>query len=217
MEKSAEDAVEERGIDAEAIPGPDGDIVANGIYIEWYPLQEEDIVAYRIYRSEVDSVRDFVRIAQVQDTFYLDQNVAPNLKYYYYYVTAVDEAGQEGDPSEVVKYSLIPWADLHFPIRDAEFDGGNGTFQWDFASGFPVSFIFRLEREVTQNIYVNFFTKHITNITDYEVNQDWSLSRLSEEGLSTPLPTGRYRWRIDNVGSMEYQGSESVWEFFVVK
>ncbi len=217
VEKSAEDAVEEKGIDAEAIPGPEGDIAGNGIVLQWYALQEEDIAGYNVYRSETDSLRDFIRIAQVEDTFYLDKAVQPNQKFYYYYVTAVDQAGQEGEPSEVGKYALIPWADLVYPIRDTEFNGQGGTFAWDFSSGFPVTFVFRLEREIQPNIYVNFFTKHIVNITDYDVNQEWSLSRLAEEGLSTPLPTGRYRWRIDNLGSEAYQGSESLWEFFVVK
>ena len=216
--KTPEDAVEEHGIDAYAVVTENNVVKANAIYLEWYQNPEQDIAAYNIYRKAGDSTGTFQRIARVEksfgvlDTFYIDMAVELYQRYFYY-IKAEDEAGQEGPASRKVNYALVPWADLESPIRYANFDG---QFVWTFQQNyFPPSFVFRLERQVAENTYVNFFTKQIELLVDYDPHQVWSISRLVPEEL-LPIPTGTYRWRIDVVGSEENQGSESNWETFRV-
>ncbi len=57
-----------------------------------------DAVKYKVYRSTNGT---FVAIATVNTTAYADTNLQPNTTYSYY-VTAIDRAGNEGGPSDVV-------------------------------------------------------------------------------------------------------------------
>jgi len=62
-----------------------------------------DAVKYNVYRSVNGT---FVKIATVNTTFYADTNLQPNTTYSYY-VTAVDRAGNEGQPSDVVSNTTL--------------------------------------------------------------------------------------------------------------
>ncbi len=66
------------------------------IDLSWNPVS--DAVKYRVYRSTNGT---FVAIATVNTTAYADKNLQPNTTYSYY-VTAIDRAGNEGTPSEIV-------------------------------------------------------------------------------------------------------------------
>ncbi len=220
VSKTAEDSTLEKGIDAIAVVGENNQIIKNGIFLEWHPLPDDDIVAYEIFRKEKDSTGTFQKIAEVKkeferlDTTFIDTAIVIN-RFYYYYVQARDEIGQEGPPSDKVGYLIVPWPDLVSPINNDVFQG---VFQWNFDENFvPPNFVFRLELEVGQGTYVNIFTKLITLIADYSPNQEWSAQRLATYGLQLPLPTGRYRWRIDVIGTGDNEGSESNWETFRVQ
>jgi fibronectin type 3 domain-containing protein len=66
--------------------------------------QEADVAGYNLYRSEDPNqpMKQWTKINKtlLDRTTYKDENVQPGKKYYYY-VTAVDTAGNESDPSEV--------------------------------------------------------------------------------------------------------------------
>ncbi len=218
--KTPEDAPVEHGIDAIAIVGANNQVIKNGIFIEWHPLQEDDIEAYEIYRKAGDSSGTFNKIAEVQkeferlDTTYIDTSINVN-RTYFYYVRARDAIGQQGPNSQKAGYTLLPWPDLELPINNDIF---NGVFVWNFDENYvPSTFVFRMERQIGQGTYVNIFTKLITLIADYSPHQEWSLAKLESYGLQTPLPTGTYRWRIDVIGSAENEGSESNWATFRVQ
>lgn len=64
---------------------------------------ERDVVAYQIYRSTDPQLpkERWTRLARIARTTFQDDNVVAGTRYYYY-VTAVDAAGNESPPSEVV-------------------------------------------------------------------------------------------------------------------
>lgn len=81
----------------------------NQVVIFWAPNAENDLKGYRIYRSELPSSG----YAMVSDTLiakgqerYTDTSVRTGMKYYYR-VSAVDQAGNESGPSEIVSM-LVP-------------------------------------------------------------------------------------------------------------
>jgi len=213
VEKSPEEAPEETGIDAETLP-PD----IQTIYLEWYPVKDEDLVAYDIYRSVDDSVGNFAKYASVEktlgvvDTFFYDKNVQP-FKRYYYYIVARDEIGHEGERSSTIDYELLPPPEIGFPTNGAT-PTGEFTFQWNFSADYvPDKFVFRLQKKVGSK-FINYFTQLFPLGTDYFPHQVRSFSQL---GLSYPLPTGTYQWRIDVVGSKNNQGAESAWQNFIIQ
>ena len=86
--------------------------------------------------------RLFHTVSDNPDTFYVDNNVLDDGGRYYYYVTAVDEADQEGERSDIENYRLDEMATLNSPsLTDTTF---SGEFIWDFPTIIPNEFIFRL-------------------------------------------------------------------------
>jgi len=210
VEKSAENAVIERGIDAIAFTGL---LTQNSIYIQWHSEDDEDLTVYDIYRSQ-DSVGTFPLLTSVVkqfgeiDTSYIDKNVAENVRYYYY-VIARDAEDQEGPRSTKVNYKLGEMAVLNSPSpSDTNY---TGVFSWDFPSFGPDEFIFRLERDIAGN-FVHEYMNQLNRI-DYNPHQEWNFTSL---GLGNLLP-GRYRWRIDIIGADDNEGSESFWLGFQVQ
>lgn len=81
----------------------------NQVVVFWAPNTENDLKGYRIYRSELPSsgyalISDTL-IAKGQER-YTDTSVKTGMKYYYR-VSAVDQAGNESGPSEIVSM-LVP-------------------------------------------------------------------------------------------------------------
>ncbi|MER3429398.1 MAG: hypothetical protein C4334_15165 [Pyrinomonas sp.] len=64
---------------------------------------ERDVVAYQIYRALDPSLpkERWTKLARITRTTFQDENVVAGVRYYYY-VTAIDAAGNESPPSEVV-------------------------------------------------------------------------------------------------------------------
>jgi fibronectin type 3 domain-containing protein len=78
----------------------------------WFPNDETDLAAYRVYRSESET-GEFVQIGSVAptETSFVDQAVKPGVRYYYC-LTAVDgaEPPNESSRSEVRGDRLPPAA-----------------------------------------------------------------------------------------------------------
>lgn len=75
------------------------------VTLKWLSGNEPDLVGYRIYRAEEDG--SFVKIktiAHAKTYTYVDQT--DGQKNYQYYVTAVDVAGQESEPSTAMSASF---------------------------------------------------------------------------------------------------------------
>ena len=213
VQKSAEDALVETGIDAQY----DLNTKRDGIFLQWYSVEEENLAAYDIYRSSVDSSSAFKRIAAIPkisnniDTFYVDNSpeVYPqsglSALRYYYYVVARDAEGAVGERSRVENYKLEEYSVLNAPDDHTKFDS---TFQWNFPVNQPDSFVFRIMR---QGDSAPFFVMQHQNT--YFPTQDWTMFEL---GLNS-LPAGIYQWRIDIIGPEENNGSESDWLSFRVQ
>ncbi len=76
------------------------------IVLTWNPVS--GAVKYKVYRKINGT---FTVIATVNTTYYADKNLKPNTTYYYY-VTAVDRAGNEGPPSDIVSNTTLPLLNL---------------------------------------------------------------------------------------------------------
>ncbi len=210
VEKSAEDDSIETGIDAEFVRPQQ-----NGIILQWHPVGDNDLAAYDIYRSAVDSNSAFRKIGTVLkslnnvDTFYVDKSPeifpGPGMpaSRYYYYVVARDEEGGVGERSRVDNYKLEEICTLNAPNDQSMFEG---NFDWDFPPIQPDVFIFRLMKDG-----VPIYVKRLQN--DYSADP-WSQSEL---GLDS-LESGSYQWRIDIIGAdPPNNGSESAWLGFTVQ
>lgn len=206
--KGPEDAVEEKGIDA--VPESDA------IYLEWFPVNDMDLVAYDIFRQANDSSGTFIKVGSVQRQFenevlptsFIDSTVSLNVRYYYY-VEARDEAGLSSEPSEKTSYMLVDKPSLQSPSGVMQ----DTLFVWDFSENYvPLEFVFRLERKEGEN-----FVPFHLYVGDLQFNllahQEWGMHRLQLFNL----PPGFYRWRIDVLGSEPNQGAESNWKTFVVQ
>ena len=219
VNKSAEDDSLEMGIDAEHIIKTERD----GIMLQWHPITDDnDLVAYDVYRSMRDSSSGFAKLAEVNspvgniDTFYFDTSLvvfpqagAPAPRYYYY-VRARDAEDQQGPRSRVDNYRL---EEICFLISPNEFTQQfDGNFQWRWPTSQPASFVFRLMKEKFLNIYKVVLVKKF-QVDEFSPEPVWS---LSDFGLGS-LETGKYRWRIDIIGAEENNGSESEWSTFMVQ
>lgn len=205
VDKSPEDEAVETGIDAEYI-------FSNGIIIHWHPVQDNDLVGYRVYRSTIDSLAGFGLIANVRsqtagriDTSYFDNNVADGTRYYYR--IAAEDEDQEGPRSKAANYRLEDVCILHYPPPFSS----TFEFEWEWPSSQqPDSFIFRLLKQTAFGTYDPLL---ITKGSDYSPTPVWSLSQFGMDSLMA----GQYRWRIDIIGSESNNGSESDWSGFGVQ
>ncbi len=209
--KSADGSFIERGIDAENREGIQNQ--PNGIFIEWDLLDEDDISRYRVYRRQGNNVNDstgtYQRIADVflssGESSYLDTTAAIKT-HYFYYVTAIDEQDQEGQPSRIDRYYLLEKALLVQPASNQSFGGQFNFLLPNLGSQF---FTLRLERRVSGTDYQTLYVKLLElREGDVRPEQIWTLNDLEIPALAA----GQYRWRIDlrNFNDNR-QGSESDW------
>ena len=108
---SAALAVDPRDVYAPAAPTGFAVSAEGGVLkLFWFPNDETDLAAYKIYRSESET-GEFVQIGSVAptETSYVDQAVKPGVRYYYC-LTAVDgaEPPNESSRSEVRGDRLPP-------------------------------------------------------------------------------------------------------------
>lgn len=70
----------------------------NAIIISWDPNSEPDLAGYNVYRI-MGSQAHKLNTEPVKENKYIDRN-APDYRFVAYHVTAVDKAGNEGNPSQ---------------------------------------------------------------------------------------------------------------------
>jgi hypothetical protein len=204
----------ERGVDAvfnAANP------LVNNIVVEWYSNSEKTLAGYTIYRSDSPD-KNYVSVGKITknfniiDTSFTDVEISLN-KRYYYFVRAFDELDQFGDPSDTVNYSIRESPELYEPV--GTITNRKPFFSWKFDQNFiPDIFIFRLIRMNANGVYKNFYTQETSIGDEYTPYQSRDLTKLTPYSSLAP---GRYRWRIDPIGSEQYEGSESVWMDFTVQ
>jgi hypothetical protein len=212
VEKSLPEEWPERGVDAHE---------SGGIYLEWAPNPEEDIIAYHIYRAiwfdVIDSLGDFEIISRIDvesnsSMEYVDQNIEPRLKYSYK-IKSENTANNLSDYSDKASYSLLPLhgADSMVPNGSTQVIDVDRTLSW--------SYFYIVEMEdfcltilTTKN---EFITREIILPGGYVGRPEyWS---IPEEIL---LVSGTvYKWRIDSsakyLNGIETSGSESPWASFL--
>ncbi|MCK4659857.1 MAG: VCBS repeat-containing protein [Phycisphaerae bacterium] len=104
-------------LDLVAPPAPTGlgfESGADYIYLTWEPVPAADLLGYHVYRSEF---RDgpFLRLdtlVQAGSSLYYDEILLTGISsegIFFYYITAVDESGNEGLPSDM----LMAW--INYP------------------------------------------------------------------------------------------------------
>ena len=133
---------------------------------------------------------------------------------YYYYVTAVNEDGQESLPSDTVWYQLIQKANLTEPMGTTFTNPEVINFKWVFTSNpLPHVYILRIEDDFTDElVYIDW----VEPIPNYD--QIFRTHSLTADQLKRFAINGRpYRWRVDawEKDPIHY-GSESNWGSFTI-
>ncbi|MCK4311572.1 MAG: hypothetical protein KAW88_02435 [Candidatus Cloacimonetes bacterium] len=108
----------------------------NWMQIQWYHLVDSDIDYLEIFRFSVqdyyNDTLDFVSQIDVLDyndqSKYVDKS-APVEKYLFYFINAIDEAGNS-TLSDTVAYKLINKPALLQPANLAQLDENEITFEW---------------------------------------------------------------------------------------
>jgi hypothetical protein len=211
--RSQDTASVELGIDA--VPESDG------IQVQWQKLYHPSLRYYHLWRKgEYDltftriKVIDPERSSQGGDTTYIDMDInfdPPT--YYFYFVAAANKEGNEGTPSDTVKYMLLDKAILISP--DQGVIDSNFIFKWEFNTEHhpePQEYILRIEEAFTKKmIYSHVFWNENLLPGVFTLN-------LSDKEPDFAIPEGNYRWRIDCIGEdAESSGSESEWLHFMIE
>ena len=213
----------ERGIDAE--PNPNSNYCA--IELNWYePMDKYRVSYYNIYRTDAAQGKLFYKWIgntenqlNLPDTVYIDTTLSStnNNDPYWYYVTAVDENGNESEPSDTVHYTLIEKAtDLSINNYNPVLTDSNITFTWYVDSDdIPGAYYLRVEQNISESFHPLVFFREIgVNEVDYVPPQTYN---VSIEEFKVPIVEDQnYRWRIDCLGTDLYSGAESDWAEFTV-
>jgi len=212
VEKSLPEEWPERGIDAHE---------SGGIYLEWEPNPEEDIVVYNIYRAtwfEVnDSLGEYslltrIKIEPLLKTEFVDRNVQQRARYYYK-LKSQDASDNLSDYSDSTCYSPMSRirVDSMNPNGLTELLNENRIFSWIY--------LYSIEMENYNFTILSEYDELIVRITI-------SPSDYTGSGEEWQLPAnislhsgGNYKWRIDTgsqyVDGRETCGSESPWAPFL--
>jgi len=83
----------------------------DSLNIFWSPNSETDMHSYRLYRAVNNLPFSRYQVIMHPDTYAVDKDVQPG-NLYTYYLTAVDSAGNESDPSDTVAAG-VPMVGLH--------------------------------------------------------------------------------------------------------
>ncbi len=76
------------------------------VELNWQPNPELDIAGYNIYRSNNEVIDEDPYISQHPDNYYTDYNLNEN-RYYYYAVSAIDNDGNESEPTDLLRTGLF--------------------------------------------------------------------------------------------------------------
>ena len=211
-EKSYPESEQESGIDAVN----EDDYSA----LSWRPNPDEDIEGYRIFRAEDDIESNYQKIADVNiysligvDTLYLDIDVRLN-RYYYYYLRAYDQAGNQSPTSDTICYQLIQKVDLLSPLESIQ--EIKPSFRWyDFSTHASEYVIKLFKLNPKEVIWIYRFSR--PNYGDFlqMIQYDFN-SRAREDTLRKGVT---YQWCIDAIAAVDnygkdISGSESFWGYF---
>lgn len=187
----------ERGIDAV----PEG----NAIRIEWISSPDEVVTDYEIYRGiERTGIYNLIVRAAVPDSFYLDNGVTLN-KRYYYYILAVSDEDIRSESSDTLSYELIQKATGLLPA--GETTDSRPDFSWHDPNVPPKAFyVIRLVEVASGGIiWLSLVPSSYSDRETVRFNTDGTAIIDSlQQGVD-------YQWRMDVVGSEDYSGSESGW------
>ena len=212
VQKSLPEEWPEHGIDAHE---------SGGIYLEWEPNLDEDIVAYNIYRATWydvnDSLGDFELLIRLDiesklSREYVDiQAIAGSI--YFYKLACEDASDNSSEFSDSLYYSLLP------QLNAKQMNPNGSTIQLGSSRSLSWSYTYSIEME-EYNItvlteYGELLIREIMLPADYTGgSESWQVPD------SVILEPGRmYQWRIDTgaryVGGHETAGSESAWATFL--
>jgi hypothetical protein len=200
--RSPDTTLFEEGIDA--VP------TGNYIYLSWLPGDAPDLAVYRIYRQS-EEASDFGLIAELEagTVQYEDHDslLAPDqstglTRGFLYWVTALDEAGNESNLSEPEYYRLLPKAVLSQPV----FQGDTVILSWSYTQYDPLDFSYYI---------VRFFRLEGSSWVPFWYQLHDVPHPLETQYTGTPLTAGSYRYQVDVVGApVELpSGSEAMLEF----
>jgi len=97
------------------------------IELNWLPNLEADLAGYNLYRSDnPEDPGNQLNQALITTEFFNDSDAEPG-QYYYYSLTAVDDTGNESEPTEMVRSRLITMDQGVLIVADTS--DGNGSFQ----------------------------------------------------------------------------------------
>ncbi|RLE41802.1 hypothetical protein DRJ48_04845 [Candidatus Woesearchaeota archaeon] len=92
-------------VDSQKPPAPaslKGEVLSGGgVELEWY-YNGEEVDHYNVYRATTDKIDPLDLLIETKDTSYVDTGAEPGITYYYK-VSAVDLAGNEGSMSPLLK------------------------------------------------------------------------------------------------------------------
>ena len=101
-------------------PGAPGGVMAvqtgAGVHITWHHSVDEDFNHYLIYRNDIDTAGEAEAYTTV-DTFFVDAGTTDGN--WEYWITAMDNNGNESEPSEVVTLLLAADKDWTLPMEFA--------------------------------------------------------------------------------------------------
>jgi len=212
VQKSLPEEWPERGIDAHE---------SGGIYLEWYPSSDEDIMAYHIYRAiwydTLDSLGDYQLLTRMEtesisSTEYIDEQVSTRVKYSYK-LKAEDTSNNTGTFSDSIFYSILPQLNLEWMIPNGVSDllGNQRMLSWEYG--------FYIELE-------DFCLTILTEANELISRRILQPINYVDEGESWTIPSDIvlnsnevYQWRIDACANYqdgrETSGSESRWAKFL--
>ena len=147
---------------------------ANGIQLTWNA--PDDAVYFNIYRGRDAGQEEADPIASCADTTYIDTGAAQGITYWYY-VTAVDDYGDEGEPSNEASAAWVA------PPPYDKFSGIGGS------TGAVLSWNL-IQNVQSYNVYRD-GTACVSSVFDFAFDMGWGGCYWGfnppEEGTSIPL------------------------------
>ncbi|MEY8752252.1 hypothetical protein ACTHQ4_15610 [Alkalicoccobacillus gibsonii] len=81
-------------------PDSPTNVEVSGTFVSWHAVREDRVVSYVVYRAGMDGEFEEVgRVAANERKTFVD----PDASKHRYYITSVDEAGSESEPSEIAE------------------------------------------------------------------------------------------------------------------
>jgi hypothetical protein len=212
VQKSLPEEWPERGIDAHE---------SGGIFLEWEPSPDEDIVAYHIFRASLfeskDSLGDFdlidrMAMEPITPTEYIDVKTI-NGSQYFYKLKAENSSKNLSKYSDPVTYRILP----EISIGSMTPNGMGVQLEPDRSLHWVYPYAIAMEQ---------YCLTILTQENNFVFRKVFSPSNYTGENESQRIPSSInldsnhvYKWRVDTSayfeGGLEIYGSESSWAVFV--